>query len=473
MDYKALLQQAIKNKEGNKLQPNVLGVTTGEFTARCAHAKYIVDDGSNEINWNERTKPLKKTVFDQYWSAAARHKLISKYHTVGQSPFALTFRLHTELFWHQAFAENLFFKPCTAKPEWDLICIPSLRPSLLHREIIAISINDRKILIAGTGYAGEIKKAMFTVLNYLLPKQNVLPLHCSAILNQQLETSLLLGLSGTGKTSLCATGKEIIGDDEHAWTDDGVINLEAGCYAKCAHLSPVTEPEIYQAIHKRSILENVIIQNNEADFSNLSITENIRAAFPLDALTNQHRGLAPHPKHIILLCCDLYGVIPPASLLSKQQARDYFLCGYTARVGSTEANGSSPIEPISSPCFGKPFFPLKFGIYADLLSSKIHQHQCKVWLVNTGWTSGDIHTTSRTPLQHSKTIVDAIINNRIQDSDLTYSPSINLKKVNTIMAEQHLALYINPEWLKTRRYSENLKKVQTFIQSTLGEHYVY
>jgi phosphoenolpyruvate carboxykinase (ATP) len=473
MDYKALLQQALKNKEGSRLQPKVLSVTTGEFTARCAHAKYIVDEDSNEINWNETTKPLEKNLFDQYWNKAKQHELISKHYTVGQCPYALTFSLHTELFWHQAFAQNLFFQPLGEKPQWDLICIPSFRPSLQHREIIAISLSDRKILIAGTGYAGEIKKAMFTVMNYLLPKQGVLPLHCSAILNQRHETSLLLGLSGTGKTSLCATGDKIIGDDEHAWTADGIINLEAGCYAKCANLSPLTEKEIYQAIHEKSILENVIIENGHADFTKLDLTENIRAAFPLDVLSNRHKGLAPHPKNIILLCCDLYGVIPPVSLLSKQQAIAYFLCGYTARVGSTEANGDLPIEPVSSPCFGKPFFPLDFNVYADLLSDKIHQHQCKVWLVNTGWNNGDIHTRVRTPLQSSKAIIDAIINHRIQDTDLSYCPTLKLNKVNTFMTMQHPALYLNSDWEKTQRYVNNLKIVQTFIQSTLGERYVY
>jgi phosphoenolpyruvate carboxykinase (ATP) len=413
---------------------------------------------------------LSKALFTKYWEKSQDTACISKSYCVGQSPYQIQFALESSLHWHQAFAACLFHSPNKHSSTWTVRCLPNYHPSSQHPEIVAICFSERKILIAGTAYAGEIKKAMFTVMNYLLPKNDVLTLHCSATLNQLGESSLMLGLSGTGKTSLSANAHQLIGDDEHAWTPTGVLNLENGCYAKCAYLSHANEPDVVDAIHQGSILENVVIKNDDVNFNNLSITENIRAAYPLRHIKNAHEGLAPHPKHIIFLCCDSFGVIPPLSKLSISQAQSFFLTGYTAKVGSTEAKSHKAIEPISSPCFGQPFFPLDKSIYADLLAKKIDQHQCQVWLVNTGWTNGDANTKERIPLAHSKALIDAIINHRIQASDLELNTDLNLMQAHSIMQQSHPSLYTDTTWTKSTLYTTNLKKVKTFLsKNTYGE----
>ncbi|MDC3180605.1 phosphoenolpyruvate carboxykinase (ATP) [Gammaproteobacteria bacterium] len=467
MDYRSLVQQSIINSEGHAVKEDVLAVNTGKLTARCAHAKYIVDEPQVDIAWNDATQALKPSIFAAYWQQSIQHPTHTKCYTVGQAPYQLSFQLHTQLLWHQAFAENLFFTS-QQTATWEIRCIPDYHPSQEHPELIAICFSEKKVLIAGTAYAGEIKKAMFTVMNYLLPAKNVLPMHCSAILNKQHETTLLLGLSGTGKTSLSAVGDFIIGDDEHIWSPSGILNLEAGCYAKCAHLTHTSEPQIFQAIERRSILENVKLKTGQPDFSDLSMTENIRAAFPLECLNNAYRGLAPHPKNMIFLSCDLFGVMPPVSKLNSIQAIEYFLCGYTARVGSTEVNGSQSIAPISSPCFGKPFFPRSYQVYADLLSKYIQQHDCHVWLVNTGWVNGDHQSKGRIPLDYSKAIIDAIIHHQISQDDLVPFKPLGLERVKTFKQQAHPVLYLDQAWLNSQQYANNLNTVKAFLQSTLG-----
>jgi phosphoenolpyruvate carboxykinase (ATP) len=294
--------------------------------------------------------------------------------------------------------------------------------------VIALNMAERQVLIAGTQYAGEMKKSVFTIMNYLLPLEGVLSMHCSANIGPEGDTALFFGLSGTGKTTLSADpARNLIGDDEHGWTDNGVFNVEGGCYAKCIKLTEEGEPEIFHAIRRGAILENVVLdEDGNPDYFDQSLTENTRAAYPLEHIANAvHPSMGGHPKNIVFLTADAMGVLPPIARLTPEQAMFYFLNGYTAKVAGTEAGVTEPTAVFST-CFGAPFLPLRPKAYADLLKEKIERHGAKVWLVNTGWTGGPYGVGSRMRLAHTRAMLAAAFEGELDDVPYDIDPVFGL-----------------------------------------------
>lgn len=445
-------------------EDQIFYVRSGKYTARYHKGKYIVNQPG--IDYNQYHRPISHKLFMAYWEKASEYLKDEPFrcYQVGQhSRLNVHVNVQTELHWHQELAK-LLFSETIDKPlsEWTLKSCPSLELSEEHPVFIGISYEQKKVLICGTGYGGEMKKAMFTVMNTLLPKYGALPMHCSAVLSDKQETSLLLGLSGTGKTTLSsAPGVTLIGDDENVWATEGVFNLENGCYAKIINLSKEDEGEIFSALKAPCILENVVIKNDIPDFFDDSVTENIRAAYPLSNLDHYHKGTAPHPKHIIFLCCDLYGVMPAVSLLTPKQALQHYLIGYTAKVGSTEVDSQEKIMPVSSPCFGHPFFPLPLQVYASLFKKKLEQYQPKVWLVNTGWHNCNYQTGKRISLKTTKDIIRMIINHQV-GSDTKVHPLLDLNYVAKI---GDLDLDFSQKWLSDPLFSKGCDILQALFKS--------
>ena len=399
-----------------------LVVETTPHTGRSPDAKYLVRDEITDklVDW-ENNQPISEEEFEEYSSNfLAEAETLRFYeqdlYACADDNHRLSIRVNTVKPWHSLFAKNMFFKPSPEeignfKPEFQVYSMPSYT----EEPKVIISFKKKVILISGTDYAGEIKKSVFTVLNFLLPQKGVLPMHCSVSLREKdHKSTIFFGLSGTGKTTLSSdTYSYLVGDDEHGWSSTGLFNFEAGCYAKTIRLSPDKEPLIFDACHKfGTILENVVVKDDDADFDDATLTENTRASYPLSFIDNI--WLEPrceHPTNIIMLTCDAYGVLPPVARLDPDKAVEQFLLGYTAKVAGTEKGITEP-EPTFSHCFGSPFMPLRPGVYAELLRSKIKKHNVKCWLVNTGWQGGPYGEGSRIDIAVTRKIIDAI-----QDGD--------------------------------------------------------
>ncbi|UTC24526.1 phosphoenolpyruvate carboxykinase (ATP) [Candidatus Comchoanobacter bicostacola] len=468
--HKYYLHHSIKNSEVQICNDQTICADTRPYTARSPKAKFFTNHPGLEVNWSNINQPICPQLFDKYWLESQHYlKYTDTYFVGNHSQHSLPFVLRTEKSWHQIFAIQLFFSLNNKKADWVVHCVPSYKASPAHPVLIATCLKSKRILISGTAYAGEIKKSLFSVMNYLLPQESILPMHCAAISCQE-QTTLILGLSGTGKTSLSSSPSfELIGDDEHAWCDEGIFNIEAGCYAKCADLSLEREPDIYQAVQNQGVLENVFLKpNGQPDFNNTSLTQNSRGAFSLKkhARFRTTESTAKHPKNIVFLCCDLYGVVPMLSRLTHAQARKYFLLGYTAKVGSTEV-GAPPIQPTSSPCFGAPFFPRSYHTYADLFSKKITAHNSNIWLVNTGWANGDVHSTPRIQLSTSKAIISAIAHNQVDiSSEFEYEPleTVSYQKISNAPM---LDLRPSKTWVQSNEFKTNQALLSQFLNTRI------
>jgi phosphoenolpyruvate carboxykinase (ATP) len=470
-----LYRAAIYQREGLQSRQGALCVKSGKYTARYASAKYIVDEEGIDVIFNQYHQPMELRQFLSYWDKTTpelNNCSIHGNYQVGNHPLHnIHVHVATQTHWHQLFAQHLFLtQKNQPMANWSLRCLPEVKLSDEHPVFIGICLSEKKVLICGTGYAGEIKKAMFTVMNILLPEQNVLSMHCSAVLSPQKKTTLLLGLSGTGKTTLSSTpGLQIIGDDEHGWGEDGIFNLEGGCYAKTINLSSETEPQIHHALKPPAILENIILDaNNNPDFSDATITENLRAAYSLSHIPNHHAGIAPHPSDIIFLCCDLYGVIPAVSLLTPQQALEYFVIGYTARIGATEVNQPT-VRPVSSPCFGHPFFARDLQVYQKLFSQRIHAHNSRVWLVNTGWGTGGLASGSRYPIAITREIIQAIIHQSLNQDSLSIHTRLGLRYFETIQSKK-IDLSIPGSWEQSLPFQTGCDKLTALFKQSLSEY---
>jgi phosphoenolpyruvate carboxykinase (ATP) len=340
--------------------------------------------------------------------------------------------------WHALFIKELLIRPdakelADYEPQWTILDMSMLTadPAVdgtRSEAVIALNFTSRKVLIMGTQYAGEMKKSVFSILNYLLPLRNVLSMHCSANIGKGGDTALFFGLSGTGKTTLSADPKRhLIGDDEHGWNDEGVFNFEGGCYAKCIHLSQEGEPQIYNAIRKGAVLENVILNaDGTPDYENSSLTENTRAAYPVDFIEGAvHPSIGGQPSNVMFLTADAFGVLPPISKLTREQAMFHFLNGYTAKVAGTEAGVKEPSATFST-CFGAPFLPLRPKVYAEMLGEKIDIHGSNVWLVNTGWTGGAYGVGQRMSLAHTRAIVEATLAGALDKVEYETDPIFGL-----------------------------------------------
>jgi len=353
--------------------------------------------------------------------------------------FRVGLRVVTECAWHSLFARNMFIRPEPAQPfapEWHLIYVPGFkavpeRDCTRSEVFVLVHFGRRLILIGGTSYAGELKKSVFTVLNYLYPKQGVTSMHCSANENGRGETTLFFGLSGTGKTTLSSNASySLIGDDEHGWSERGVFNFEGGCYAKVIRLNPQAEPEIYAATHRfGAVLENVVMdpETRRVELDDDRLTENTRASYPLNYIPNtSSAGLGNHPSHLIMLTCDAFGVLPPVARLSPEQAMYHFVSGYTAKVAGTERGVAEPTATFS-PCFGAPFLVLHPTVYARLLGEKIRQHRTQCWLVNTGWSGGPYGEGKRIRIDYTRAIVAAILDRRLDRAERIPYPAFGLE----------------------------------------------
>lgn len=439
-----LVEHAIRH--GGVLASNgALVADTGKYRGRTPKDKHTVREPGSEANiWWDNNTPMEPEVFARLLDKANQYiegKTLYQVDTYGGADpeHRIKARFLVERPYHAMFIKQLLIRPtqeelATYDPDWTIIdlCYLTCDPAVDGTKgdaVIALNFAEKTVLIMGTQYAGEMKKSVFTILNYLLPLEGILSMHCSANIGEGGDTALFFGLSGTGKTTLSADPKRrLIGDDEHGWDDKGVFNFEGGCYAKCIKLSKEGEPQIWNAIKFGSVLENVILdENRDPDYDDVSLTENTRCAYPVEYIENAViPSVGGHPKNIVFLTCDAFGVLPPISKLSRDQAMYYFLNGYTAKVAGTEAGVTEPSATLST-CFGAPFLPLRPRVYADLLGKKIDKHDADVWLVNTGWTGGPYGVGSRMKLGYTRAMIDAAFSGQLDNVEYETDPIFGLQ----------------------------------------------
>lgn len=447
LSYEELFDHEVKNGEGCVTSNGTFSVDTGIFTGRSPKDKYFVDQApSNQhISWGKLNHKVSKEVFDELF-VKVKNQLSNKdiyiqdVFSGGSLASRKSIRFVTEIAWQAHFVKNMFIRPnetelAQFKPEFTVynackVVDDEYKKHGLHSDVFVVfNVEENIAIIGGTWYGGEMKKGIFSMMNYWLPLEGKLSMHCSANVGEKGDTALFFGLSGTGKTTLSTDPKrKLIGDDEHGWDDEGVFNFEGGCYAKCINLDPSSEPEIFGAIKRDALLENVVIDDNGVvDYSSDAKTENTRVSYPIYHIDNHEASLqAGHPRKIIFLTADAFGILPPVSRLSKEQAMYYFLSGYTAKVAGTERGITEPVATFSS-CFGEAFLPLHPTVYAKLLGEKIEKHNVDVYLVNTGWSGGSYGVGKRMSIKATRACINAILDGSINECEFEKIPVFGIE----------------------------------------------
>ncbi len=487
-----LVEKALERGEGVLSDTGALVVETGKYTGRSPDDKFIVDSPAvhDEIAWGKVNVPIEREKFEAIEAKAKAYlqgREVFIFDGMAGADPACTkkFRIICELASEALFINDLLIRPTAeelsgfGEPDYTLIAVPGFNcipeEDGVHSEAaIMIDYELHKVLIAGSQYAGEIKKSVFSVMNYEMPKMGVLPMHCSANMDPETkETAVFFGLSGTGKTTLSADpARKLIGDDEHGWSETGIFNFEGGCYAKCINLDPEGEPDIYNAIRFGSLVENVILdEDRHPDYADKSITENTRAGYPIDHINNAAiPGVGGIPKVVIFLTADSFGVLPPVSRLSKEAAMYHFVTGFTSKVAGTERGITEPV-PTFSTLFGEPFMPMDPNVYANMLGEKIEKYDTKVYLVNTGWTGGPYGTGSRMKLRYTRAMITAALNGEIEKAEYVHDDLFNLDIPQSCPGVPAEVMNPRETWEDKAAYDEMAKKLAGMFARNFAEKY--
>jgi phosphoenolpyruvate carboxykinase (ATP) len=475
-----LFEEAIRRGEGLAAAHGPLVVRTGKHTGRSPNDKFFVQEAGSQalIDWGKTNKPFDQAKFNALLARVDQYLRDKDVYVLdafaGADPeFRLPVRVVTELAWHNLFARNLFIPAQDQalrgfQPEFavvnacNFLAVPE-RDGTRSETFVIVDFSRRLVLIGGTTYAGEIKKSVFTIMNYLLPLRNVMPMHCSANVGPDGDVAIFFGLSGTGKTTLSADpSRALIGDDEHGWSDRGVFNFEGGCYAKAIHLSAELEPQIFPTTQTfGTVLENVVIdpQTRELDLDDASLTENTRAAYPLSSVPNVHAsGVAGHPRNIVMLTADAFGVLPPIARMTPAQAMYHFLSGYTAKVAGTEKGVTEP-QTTFSHCFGAPFMVQHPTVYAKMLGERIAKHDVRVWLVNTGWSGGPVGVGKRMKLPYTRAMVNAAISGKLDTATFVPHPIFKVGVPTDVPGVPKEVLDARASWSDPAAYDVKAKEL--------------
>jgi phosphoenolpyruvate carboxykinase (ATP) len=488
----ALIDAAVARGEGRLGLGGAFLVSTGSHTGRSPKDKHVVRTPSVEDTiWWDNNASQAPEAFDRLYADMLAHMQGRDYFVqdlfAGADPaHRLDVRVVTELAWHGLFIRHLLRRPSRTEldgftPDWTIINCPSFkcdaaRHGCRSETIITFHFDRKLILIAGTAYAGENKKSVFTLLNYLLPERGIMPMHCSAnhAPGNPVDTAVFFGLSGTGKTTLSADPARIlIGDDEHGWSDRGTFNFEGGCYAKTINLDPEAEPEIYATTHRfGTVVENMVYdpETLELDFADASLTANTRCAYPLDYISNASAsGLGGHPKNIIMLTCDAFGVLPPIARLTPAQAMYHFLSGFTSKVAGTEQGVTEP-QPTFSTCFGAPFMPRRPEVYGKLLQAKIAKHGASCWLVNTGWTGGAYGTGRRMPIKATRALLTAALDGSLASGQFRRDPNFGFEVPVSVPGVDAALLDPRGTWANPAAYDAQAAKLVAMFADNFGQY---
>src|ERR671917_421989 len=477
-----LVEASVRRREGMISGSGALVVRTGKRTGRSPKDRFIVENGVTRetVDWGTGNKAFPSDAFGALLNKAAAYvENLEEIYVVdayaGADPrYRLNVHVVTEHAWQALFARQLFRRPTreeldSFEPDWTVISVPGLltdpeEDATESETFVGIDFERKVVLVCGTAYAGEIKKSIFTVLNFVLPtERDVFPMHCSANVGKEDDVALFFGLSGTGKTTLSADPeRSLIGDDEHGWSDTGVFNFEGGCYAKTIDLSPEKEPQIWDAIRFGAVLENVGMdrRTRAVDFEDGSITENTRVAYPLEYIVGSvPDGKGPHPKAVLFLTADAFGVLPPISALSPEQAAYFFLSGYTAKLAGTESEMELEVEATFSTCFGAPFLPLPATTYSRMLSERLREHGVRCYLINTGWSGGPYGVGSRIDIAATRGMVRAVIEGKLDDAETRTDPFFSLNVPVEVPGVPTEVLDPRGTWDSGEAYDEQARKL--------------